>query len=81
MFMFRLALVKKYALLLFQLSFLVVKSSFAQDVRKDILLNEHWKTVSEEKDIQSFAGFEKNSFNDHNRDTVDVPHNRDGYEG
>jgi beta-galactosidase len=50
-------------------------------IRTDISLNSNWRTIADDQSKSTFDGFEKNSFNDKNWITVDVPHNWDEYEG
>ncbi len=52
-----------------------------QNIRQEILLNNHWRTIANEKDINAYKGFEKSGFPDKNWLTVDVPHNWDTYGG
>ncbi|SDT17523.1 Glycosyl hydrolases family 2, TIM barrel domain [Mucilaginibacter mallensis] len=52
-----------------------------QNIRQETLLNNNWRTIANERDINAYKGFEKASFPDKNWLTVDVPHNWDNYGG
>ncbi|RZJ76400.1 MAG: DUF4982 domain-containing protein, partial [Flavobacterium sp.] len=54
---------------------------FAQNVRKDILLNENWLSIADEKNINANNGFENSIYQTKNWKKVNVPHNWDQYEG
>jgi beta-galactosidase len=65
---------------------LLLLSSFAQSiaqnlVRKEILLNDNWRSIAEEKNIHAQDGFEQSKFNSRGWKKVNVPHNWDQYEG
>jgi beta-galactosidase len=58
------------------------QSDVAQSgLRTYISLNEDWRTIAHDSDINAFNGFEKSSFADSKWKTVQVPHNWDAYEG
>ncbi|MCU7551587.1 malectin domain-containing carbohydrate-binding protein [Chitinophagaceae bacterium LB-8] len=50
-------------------------------IRKDVLLNNGWRTIANDTNQNAYAGFEKNSFTDRDWKQVKVPHNWDAYEG
>ena len=50
-------------------------------IRKSILLNENWRSIADDQNINAYTGFESPAFNDRNWKKVNVPHNWDGYEG
>lgn len=50
-------------------------------VRREISLNEAWKTVAHDTDQNFYNGFEAENFKDTNWKQVDVPHNWDVYHG
>jgi hypothetical protein len=52
-----------------------------QQVRKDILLNQGWKTIADDTSCYFYKGFENLSFNDSAWEEVEIPHNWDQYEG
>ena len=54
---------------------------FAQNVRKDILLNENWLSIADEKNSNANNGFENATYPTKNWKKVNVPHNWDQYEG
>jgi beta-galactosidase len=58
-----------------------VLDAFAQNIRKDILLNSNWLSIADEKNSNTYNGFENNSFKSTNWKTINVPHNWDQYEG
>lgn len=49
--------------------------------RTYISLNENWRTIAHDSDINAFNGFEQASFTEHGWKQVQVPHNWDAYEG
>ena len=49
--------------------------------RKEISLNDDWKTTVHETNKDAHTGFENISYNDNNWEKVSVPHNWDQYEG
>ncbi|RZJ20114.1 MAG: DUF4982 domain-containing protein, partial [Acinetobacter sp.] len=55
--------------------------SFAQSIRKDILLNSNWSSIADEKNINAYNGFENNIYKSARWKIVNVPHNWDQYEG
>ncbi|RZK55491.1 MAG: DUF4982 domain-containing protein, partial [Pedobacter sp.] len=55
--------------------------TFAQNIRKDILLNANWLSIADEKNSNAYNGFENNTFESVNWKAVNVPHNWDQYEG
>jgi beta-galactosidase len=56
--------------------------SFAQNlVRKEMLLNDNWHSIAEEKNIHAHDGFKQSNFNSNSWKKVSVPHNWDQYEG
>ncbi|MBS1504292.1 MAG: hypothetical protein JST32_19645, partial [Bacteroidetes bacterium] len=62
------------------ISFFTCHSAIAQqNFRKEILLNNNWRTVADTANINAYNGFEKAEFKDQNWITVDVPHNWDTY--
>ncbi|MBN2611190.1 MAG: DUF4982 domain-containing protein [Bacteroidales bacterium] len=65
-------------LLLFSLSDQLLSQS---GHRKDILLNDNWKTVANDSNRMAYEGFEMQVFDDSGWKTVDIPHNWDKYEG
>ncbi len=69
-------------LLILLIIWIASTASFAQtNLRKDILLNNGWRTIANDTNSNAFAGFEKIGFKDHSWKQVDVPHNWDAYEG
>jgi hypothetical protein len=48
--------------------------------RKEIVLNEHWKTIASDT-TDAHKGFETIQYQDTQWETVDIPHNWDKYEG
>jgi len=52
-----------------------------QTPRKELLLNEGWSTVADEKSNSAYTGFEQPGFSRKGWVKVDVPHNWDQYEG
>ncbi len=57
-------------------------NSFAQEgARKEISLNNGWRTVADDKNPDAYAGFEQPEFNDASWEKTDVPHNWDAYAG
>jgi beta-galactosidase len=54
---------------------------FAQNVRKDILLNQNWISIADEKNINANNGFQNSTYQTKNWKKVNVPHNWDQYEG
>ncbi|TKC10109.1 DUF4982 domain-containing protein [Pedobacter polaris] len=69
----------KVLLVILILSF--APEAFAQNLRKDILLNNNWLSIADEKDISAYNGFENNPYKTSNWKSVNVPHNWDQYEG
>ncbi|HVS94602.1 MAG TPA: glycoside hydrolase family 2 TIM barrel-domain containing protein, partial [Mucilaginibacter sp.] len=64
------------------ISFLACRTAIAQqNLRKEILLDNNWRTVADTANINAYNGFEKAGFKDRNWITVDVPHNWDTYGG
>ena len=64
--------------------FLLLGSSLAtaqMKVRKDILLNNNWLSIADEKNIRAYDGFESEKYNTSAWKAVTVPHNWDQYEG
>jgi beta-galactosidase len=59
---------------------LITTSLFAQ-VRKDISLDQNWRTIAHDQDVNAYFGFEMASFKDKDWKSVNVPHNWDQYEG
>jgi len=57
------------------------KLNFFGDGRRDVLLNERWRSVVDEKDSGAYRGFEAVGFDDRGWKAVDVPHNWDQYGG
>ena len=55
--------------------------NFFGDGRRDVLLNEGWRSVVDEKDSGAYRGFEAVGFDDRGWKAVDVPHNWDQYGG
>jgi beta-galactosidase len=53
----------------------------AQTIRKEISLNENWRTDIDEHNQNAYKGFERLDFDDHDWKKVNVPHNWDQYEG
>jgi hypothetical protein len=54
----------------------------AQDLsRKEILLNEGWVSIADEKNIHAYDGFEQSKFNSKAWVNVNIPHNWDQYDG
>src|SRR5688572_8754811 len=53
----------------------------AQNQRTEILLNDNWRTIADDRDKHAFDGFEQVNFKDQSWKKVDVPHNWDQYEG
>ncbi len=49
--------------------------------RKEVSLNEEWKTIAHDTDRHAYDGFEKVNYNDNEWIKTDVPHNWDQYEG
>lgn len=61
---------------------LLAASVFANNgIRRDVLLNDGWKTVMHEAKSDVYTGFEQPAFNDAKWKAVTVPHNWDQYEG
>ncbi|WP_207425285.1 malectin domain-containing carbohydrate-binding protein [Pedobacter sp. SYSU D00535] len=57
-------------------------SAFGQaGIRKDISLDNGWRSIANDEDKEAYKGFEKTSFNDKNWEQVNVPHNWDQYHG
>lgn len=54
---------------------------FAQNIRKDILLNKNWVSVADEKNSNAYNGFENTTYKINTWKKVNVPHNWDQYEG
>ncbi|MES2447419.1 MAG: malectin domain-containing carbohydrate-binding protein [Bacteroidota bacterium] len=54
---------------------------FAQNIRKDILLNANWLSIADEKNINANNGFEQTNYKTTDWKKVNVPHNWDQYEG
>jgi len=54
---------------------------FLQAQRQDILLNNHWKTIANDTNINAHNGFEKSTYPTEQWKLVNVPHNWDAYEG
>ena len=52
-----------------------------QNIRQETLLNNNWRTIADDHNINAYKGFEKSGYPDNNWLTVDVPHNWDTYEG
>lgn len=64
------------------LIFCGLSQSFAQQSsRKELLLNEGWISIADEKNIKAYDGFEQPGFSDKGWIKVNVPHNWDQYEG
>lgn len=62
--------------------FLIITSkAFAQNNRKDILLNANWVSIADEKNINAHNGFENTTYQTKSWKAVNVPHNWDQYEG
>lgn len=59
----------------------LASGAFSQNNRKDILLNANWVSIADEKNINSYNGFENTTFKTNNWKTLNVPHNWDQYEG
>lgn len=59
-----------------------LSSAFAQETpRKDLLLNEGWSSIADEKSSNTYNGFEQSTFASKGWSKVNVPHNWDRYEG
>jgi len=68
--------------LLFGLMMVSFHPAIAQQrIRQDVSLNNNWKTIADDKNINAYSGFEQTAYADNNWLTVDVPHNWDTYEG
>lgn len=52
-----------------------------QNIRQEILLNNNWRTIADEHNINAHKGFEQTNYTDKNWLSVDVPHNWDTYGG
>ncbi|MDQ0966071.1 beta-galactosidase [Flavobacterium sp. W4I14] len=69
-------------LLLCFINFYGVSSLYAQNqTRKDVLLNSNWLSIADEKNNNTFDGFQLASYKTLNWKKVNVPHNWDQYEG
>ncbi|WP_316784791.1 malectin domain-containing carbohydrate-binding protein [Pedobacter frigiditerrae] len=69
----------KVSIVILLLSF--APKAFAQNIRKDILLNANWLSIADEKNINAYNGFENSTYKLASWKTVNVPHNWDQYEG
>lgn len=49
--------------------------------RKEISLNDNWRTIANDTDKDAYNGFEATNYNDSQWERVSVPHNWDQYEG
>lgn len=56
-------------------------NSFAQNIRKEISLNNNWLSIADEKNINANNGFEALTYQPKNWKSVNVPHNWDQYDG
>jgi beta-galactosidase len=65
----------------FLLIFVSSQASGQNLSRKDVLLNEGWASIADEKNIHAYDGFEQPKFNNKGWVIVSVPHNWDQYEG
>jgi hypothetical protein len=62
--------------------FFIHQSAIAQQTtRKELSLDDHWRTIADTANINAHSGFEKQGFRDQNWEAVDVPHNWDNYGG
>jgi beta-galactosidase len=52
-----------------------------EQARKDLLLNEGWSTIANEKSSSAYNGFEQSGFSSKGWSKVSIPHNWDQYEG
>ncbi len=53
----------------------------AQNTRQDISLDKSWHSIADDKNKETYNGFQKTPFNDKQWQVVNVPHNWDAYEG
>ncbi len=67
--------------LLIIVALFLAPKAFAQNIRKDILLNANWLSIADEKNINAYNGFENNTYKLTSWKNVNVPHNWDQYEG
>ncbi|MGN6637677.1 MAG: sugar-binding domain-containing protein [Mucilaginibacter sp.] len=67
--------------LLFICLLTITSVSAQQSIRKEVSLDNHWRTIADDHNKNAFDGFEKAGFPDKNWITVDVPHNWDTYGG
>lgn len=67
--------------LLFICLLTITSVSAQQSIRKEISLDNNWRTIADDHNKNAFDGFEKAGFPDKNWITVDVPHNWDTYGG
>jgi beta-galactosidase len=59
----------------------VVNAYTQNNIREDILLNNHWRTIADDKNSNAYNGFESPTFKDEAWTLVEVPHNWDDYGG
>ena len=60
----------------------IVPHSFAQNnLRKNISLDQGWRTITHDHNKSAFDGFEKTGYDDKKWKQVDVPHTWDDYHG
>jgi len=71
-----------FLLVLFFFSLNGASSLYAQNqIRKDILLNSNWLTIADEKNNNTYDGFQQPNYKTTDWKKVNVPHNWDQYEG